>query len=165
MVRSRSWMVSWLVDYGSWLVSWSMDNRWVVGCRCWFVGWYWGMVGRGWSMVNRSRFGVSFVHWRRGMVRCRSWMVRCRSWMVRGRRRVVFRCWWMVGCWGRVVRSRRWMVGCWCIRTMRQSSRRMNMSYGFFITPIPMDRLRSSVRLTGDRGMNGAMGLVNRDTD
>ena len=39
------------------------------------------------------------------------------------------------------------------------------MSYRFLIATIPMDRLGSSMGLTGDRGMNGAVGLVNRDTD
>jgi hypothetical protein len=48
---------------------------------------------------------------------------------------------------------------------MGQSSRRVNMSYRFLITSIPVDRLRSSVGLAGDRGMNSAVGLVNRDTD
>ena len=41
----------------------------------------------------------------------------------------------------------------------------MNKSYRLFIATIPMDRLGSSVGLAGDRGMNGAVGLVNRDTD
>jgi len=48
---------------------------------------------------------------------------------------------------------------------MGQSSRGMDLSYRFFIATIPMDRLRSSVGLAGDRGMNSAVGLVNRDAD
>jgi len=56
------------------------------------------------------------------------------------------------------------VVGGWGI-AMGQSSRSINLSYRFFITTIPMYRLRSSVGLAGDRGMNGAVELVNRDAD
>merc|ERR1719317_1276623 len=92
-------------------------------------------------------------------------MVWFRGGFVCGYGGVIDRCWaWVV--WGGAggVGSRSWVVGSGGI-AMGQGSGSMNFSYWFFVTAIPMDRLRSSMGLASDRGMNSAVGLVNRDAD
>ena len=47
----------------------------------------------------------------------------------------------------------------------RNSSRSMDSSYGLLTVVVSSDRLRSSMRLAGNRSMSSSMWLVNRNTD
>jgi len=161
LVRCRGGVVGWLVDNRLGVVDRLMDNgSWVVGRLVDNRG---GVVDR---LVN-DRGGVVgwlWVVWLGGRFVCWNWGVdnrgvvnRSRAWVVGSGSRVV-------GSRGGVVRSRGGVVGSRGI-AVGQGSRSVNLGYWFFITAIPMDRLRSSMGLAGDRGMNSTVGLVDRDAD
>jgi len=157
-----------LVWGGCWVVGWLVDNRLGVVDR--LVNYGGGVVG--WFVNYRCRVVSRFVNNWGGNVRSGGRVVWFGGGFVCGYGGVIDRCWawvvwggaWVVGCGGGVVGSRSWVVGSGGI-AMGQGSGSMDFSYWFFVTAVPMDRLRSSMGLASDRGMNSAVGLVNRDAD